>query len=175
MHVLQWIATTADDKDQAFRSVKDYLENQMGDEYNLSSWYDWFVVGGGRWNPNPNSQYDDNDQSMVISYDEDSQKFLETVESSIQTRKEEFERYAKDVNQETLNKVISHYNPYDKSFAAFSDMYPIKKVIDMAYGEWDFNSYYFDCDVETTTPAYMFESIDTGNKNWYIVPVDFHF
>ena len=75
MHVLQWIATTAEDKDQAFRSVKDYLENQMGDEYNLSSWYDWFVVGGGRWNPNPNSQYDDNDQSMVISYDEDPQKF----------------------------------------------------------------------------------------------------
>jgi hypothetical protein len=54
-------------------------------------------------------------------------------------------------------------------------MYVIKKVIDMAYGEWDFNSYFLDCENNTTTPAYMFEDIDKGNKEWYLVPVDFHF
>jgi len=175
MHVLQWIATTAEDNDHAFRSVKHYLESQMGMEESYSSWYDWFVTGGGRWNPNEGSQYDDNDQSMIISYDEDPKKFLEAVETSMQSRKEEFDRYAKDVNADMLAKIISDYNPSEKDFAAFSGMYPIKKVIDMAYGEWDFNSYYFDCDSETTSPKYMFESIDKGNKNWYLVPVDFHF
>jgi hypothetical protein len=175
MHTLQWIVTTADDKDHAFRSVKHYLEAQMGMEENYSSWYDWFVTGGGRWNSNPDSQYNDDDQSMVISYDEEPQKFLEAVENAIQSRKEEFDRYAKDVNPEVITKIISNYNPNDKDYALFSEMYPIKKIVDMAYGEWDFNSYYFDCDTETTTPAYMLESIDKGNKNWYAVPVDFHF
>jgi hypothetical protein len=175
MHVLQWIAVQADDKDQAFRSVKDYLETAMGSEYSYASWYDWFVTGGGRWNPNPDSQYNDDDQSMVLSYETDPDLFEERVLQSMESRKREFDDYAKDVNPDILAKIISDYNPRDKMFAAFSEMYPIKKIIDMAYGEWDYNSYFFDCHHDSTTPAYMFESIDNGTKNWYIVPVDFHF
>ena len=175
MHVLQWITVKADDKDQAFRRVKDYLEMTMGSEDNYSSWYDWFVTGGGRWNPNEGSQYDDDDQSMVLSYDTDPDLFEERVLKSLELRKEEFDRYAKDVNPELLTKIISDYNPREKDFSVFSDLYPIKKIIDMAYGEWDFNSYFFDCENDTTTPKYMFEDIDNGNKNWYAVPVDFHF
>jgi hypothetical protein len=175
MHVLQWIAVTADDKDHAFRSVKDYLETAMGNENSYASWYDWFVAGGGRWNPNPDSQYNDDDQSMVISYEEEPDLFEERVLLAMESRKAEFDSYAKDVNTEIIAKIISKYNPREKDFVLFTEMYPIKKIIDMAYGEWDSNSYYFDCDNQTTTPAYMFEAIDKGTKNWYIVPVDFHF
>jgi hypothetical protein len=175
MHVLQWIATTADDKDHAFRSVKDYLENQMGDEYNYSSWYDWFVAGGGRWNSNPDSQYNDNDQSMVISYEEEPDLFEERVLLAMESRKAEFDNYAKDVKPEMLANIISNYNPREKEFSLFAEMYPIKKIIDMAYGEWDFNSYFYDMENTSTTPKYMFEAIDKGTKNWYIIPVDFHF
>jgi hypothetical protein len=175
MHVFQWIAIQSEDKNQAFLSVKGYLETAMGNEDSYASWYDWFVTGGGRWNPNEGSQYDDNDQSMVISYDEEPKKFLEAVEQSMENRKEEFDRYAKDVNADMIAKVISDYNPRQKLFAAFQGLYPIKKLIDMAYGEWDYNSYFFDCHHDTATPAYMLESIDTGNKNWYLIPVDFHF
>ena len=175
MHVFQWIAVQSEDKDLAFRSVKDYLETNMGNEYSYSSWYDWFVTGGGRWNDNGNDSYDDNDQSMVISYDEDPKKFLEAVEQSMNNRKEEFDRYAKDVSVDIIAKIISDYNPREKQFSAFSELYPLKKVVDMVYGDWDFNSYFFDCNSDTTTPNYMLESIDKGNKNWYLVPVDFHF
>ena len=175
MHVLQWIAVKSDDTDMAFRSVKDYLETAMGSEYSHASWYDWFVTGGGRWNPSPDSQYNDDDQSMVISFETDPEKFRAQVVEAMQNRKEEFDRYAKDVKPDTLNKIISDYNPIEKQFSVFTDMYVIKKVIDMAYGEWDFNSYFFDCENNTTTPAYMFEDIDKGNKEWYLVPVDFHF
>ena len=175
MHVFQWIAIQSEDKDLAFRSVKDYLETNMGNEYSYSSWYDWFVTGGGRWNDNGNDSYDDNDQSMVISYDEDPKKFLEAVEQSMNNRKEEFDRYAKDVSVDIIAKIISDYNPREKQFSAFSELYPLKKVVDMVYGDWDFNSYFFDCNSDTTTPNYMLESIDKGNKNWYLVPVDFHF
>jgi hypothetical protein len=175
MHVLQWIATTADDKDMAFRSVKDYLETAMGSEYSYASWYDWFVTGGGRWNPNPDNQYNDDDQSMVLSYETDPDLFEERVLQSMESRKREFDDYAKDVNADIITKIISDYNPREKMFASFSEMYPLKKIIDMAYGEWDYNSYFFDSHNDTTTPAYMFEAIDKGIKNWYIVPVDFHF
>lgn len=175
MHVLQWIAVQADDNSHAFNSVKHYLEVNMGSEDSYASWYDWFVTGGGRWNDNGNDPYDDDNESMVISYDEDPKKFLETVEKSMVQRKEEFDRYAKDINPDILAKIISDYNPRKKDFAVFSELYPIKKIIDMAYGEWDFNSYFFDCNNDTTSPKYMFESIDTGNKNWYLIPVDFHF
>ncbi len=176
MHVLQWIATTADNKDEAFRRVKDYLETAMGTEYSYASWYDWFVTGGGRWNPNEGSQYDDNDQSMVLSYETDPDLFEEQVLKAMENRKAEFDSYANDIDTtDIIAKIISDYNPREKQFAAFSQLYPLKKVIDMVYGEWDFNSYFFDCQNDTTTPNYMFESIDKGNKNWYIVPVDFHF
>jgi hypothetical protein len=175
MHTLQWIAVQAENKDHAFRSVKDYLESQMGDEYNLASWYDWFVAGGGRWNPNPDSQYDDDDQSMVISHAEEPDLFEERILLAMESRKEEFDRYAKDVDQEIITKIISEYNPREKNFTLFSSLYPIKKVIDMAYGNWDYNSYFFDMVNDTTIPAYLFESIDKGDKDWYIVPVDFHF
>lgn len=175
MHVLQWIAVKSDDKDMAFRSVKNYLETNMGSEDSYSSWYDWFVTGGGRWNPNPDSQYNDDDQSMVISFETDPDLFEERVLQSMESRKREFDDYAKDVNADIITKIISDYNPREKMFASFSEMYPLKKIIDMAYGEWDYNSFFFDCENDTTTPAYMFEDIDKGNKMWYLVPVDFHF
>lgn len=175
MHVLQWIATTADDKDEAFLRVKDYLETAMGSPDSYASWYDWFVVGGGRWNPNEGSQYDDTDQSMTLSYETDPDLFEEQVLKAMEDRKTEFDNYAKDVNPDILNKIITEYNPREKDFGVFQELYVIKKVIDMAYGEWDFNSYFFDMENDTTTPKYMFEAIDKETKNWYLVAVDFHF
>jgi len=174
MHVLQRIAVQAEDKDHAFRLVKDYLENEMGDEYNLSSWYDWFVTGGGRWNPNEGSQYNDDDQSMTISYDEEPKKFLDTVNEAIAERMVEFNNYRKTFNNKNvdINSVLDSYNgQMDFGF----QLYDLHKMIDMLQGKWDFNSYFYDMYHETTNTKYMLESIDTGNKNWYLVFVDFHF
>jgi hypothetical protein len=175
MHVFQWIATKADDKDEAFRRVKEHLETNMGREDNYSSWYDWFVTGGGRWNPNPNSQYDDNDQSMTLSFETDPDLFEEQVLKAMEGRKSEFDNYAKDIDHTILDKIITDYNPREHDFLAFQKLYPIKKLIDMAYGDWDFNSFFFDMEHDSTTPKYMFEDIDKGNKNWYLIGVDFHF
>lgn len=174
MHVLQRIAVQADNKDQAFRSVKNYLENNMGDEYNLSSWYDWFVTGGGRWNANPDSQYDDEDQSMTISYDDNPQAFLAAVNNAIDERMSEFNQYRQSFNTKNvdINSVLDSYNgQMDFGF----QLYELYKMIDMTQGKWDFNSYFYDMYHETTNTKYMLESIDTGNKNWYLVFVDFHF
>jgi hypothetical protein len=42
-------------------------------------------------------------------------------------------------------------------------------------GKWDFNSYFFDMTSQSVNEKFMLESIDKGEKNWYLVYVDFHF
>ncbi len=175
MHVLQRIAVIADDKDMAFRSVKDYLENELGsDPYVGNSWFDWFVTGGGRFNPNPDSQYNDDDQSMVISYDEEPDKFIQTINEAVQARKEEFNSYRRSFEQKNLdlNEYLDSYNGnMDYSF----ELYEMGKMIDMFQGKWDFNSYFFDIHHDSVNTKHILDSLDKGIKNWYIVPVDFHF
>ena len=180
MHVLQWIATEAEDKDEAYRRVEDTLQNMLGDfESPTMTWYDWFVVGGGRWNVGEGDShgeaYVEGKTNMIISYDESPEPFLTGVLRAMEDRKSEFDGYAKDVDSSILDKIIKDYNPKEFDFPAFQSLYPIKKLIDMAYGTWDFNAYFYDMVNDTTTPKYLYESIDTGNKNWYLVPVDFHF
>jgi hypothetical protein len=174
MHVLQRIAVQADDTSHAFYSVKHYLEENMGSEYNYSSWYDWFVTGGGRWNDNGSDSYDDDDQSMTISYDDNPQAFLAAVNNAIDERMSEFNQYRQSFNTKNvdINSVLDSYNgQMDFGF----QLYELYKMIDMTQGKWDFNSYFYDMQHETTNTKYMLESIDTGNKNWYLVFVDFHF
>ena len=180
MHVLQWIATEADDKDEAYRRVEDTLQSMLGDyESPTLTWYDWFVVGGGRWNVGENDDhaeaYTEGKTNLIISYDESPEPFLTGVLRAMEDRKAEFDGYAKDIDSSVIDKIINDYDPKEFDFPAFQSLYPIKKMIDMAYGEWDFNAYFYDMVNDTTTPKYLYESIDKGNKNWYLVPVDFHF
>jgi hypothetical protein len=180
MHVLQWIAVEAEDRIEAYRRVEDTLQGMLGDfDTPTHTWYDWFVVGGGRWNVGENDDsseaYTEGKTNMIISYNEKPADFRTQVLRAIEDRKSEFDGYAKDVDSTILDKIINDYNPKEFDFPAFQSLYPIKKLIDMAYGTWDFNAYFYDMVNDTTTPKYLYESIDTGNKNWYLVPVDFHF
>jgi hypothetical protein len=174
MHVLQRIAVQADDKSHAFSSVKHYLEVNMGSGDNYSSWYDWFVTGGGRWNPNDTDGYDDDNQSMTISYDDEPRKFLDTINEGIEARMTEFNLYRKHFNEKNVD-INACLDKYDGQMDFGFPLYDLSKMIDMIQGKWDFNSYFYDMHHETTNTKYMLEDIDNGNKNWYIVFVDFHF
>jgi len=174
MHVLQRIAIQAEDKDEAFRTVKDTLEQELGNnEYSSSTWYDWFVTGGGRWNTDPEKQYED-DNSMTISYDEDPDKFLSQVALAMQSRVEEFNRYRQHFNEKAVD-INAKLDSYDGGTDYSFDLYDLSKMIDMLQGKWDFNSYFFDMTSQSVSDKFMLESIDKGNKNWYLVYVDFHF
>ncbi len=175
MHVLQRIAIQADSKDEAFRTVKDTLEQELGNnEYSSNAWFDWFVTGGGRWNPNEGSQYNDDDQSMTISYDEDPQGYLAQVALAMQSRVEEFNRYRQHFNEKNVD-INAKLDSYDGSTDYSFDLYDLNKMIDMLQGKWDYNSYFFDMTSQSVNEKFMLESIDKGNKNWYLVYVDFHF
>jgi hypothetical protein len=180
MHVLQWIAVQADNKDEAYRRVEDTLQTMLGEyESTINTWYDWFVVGGGRWNVNEGDDfreaYNEGKTNLILSAKEEPDLFEERILLSMESRKTEFDQYAKEVDTSIIDKIITDYNPREYDFLAFQKLYPIKKLIDMAYGTWDFNSYFYDMLNDTTTPKYVFDSIDIDPELWYLVPVDFHF
>jgi hypothetical protein len=174
MHVLQYIAVVAYNKDEAFSTVKHNLESELGnDQFATNSWFDWFVAGGGRWNPNPDSQYQD-DQTMIISYEESPDEYKSMIDTMISNRIEEFNSYRKSFEEKNIdldNKLDNYKGVMNYDF----ELYPLKKMIDMIQGEWDFNSYFYDIENHSTNPEHMYKNIDLGNKNWYAVPVDFHF
>jgi len=174
MHVLQRIAVQAEDKDEAFARVKDTLEQLMGNnEYSSSTWYDWFVAGGGRWNPNPDSQYED-DNNMTISYEEEPDKFISQVALAMQSRVEEFNRYRKYYDERAVD-INAKLDSFDGSTDYSLDLYDLSMMIDMLQGKWNYNSYFFDMHSQSVSEKFMLESIDKGEKNWYLVYVDFHF
>lgn len=182
MHVLQWIAIEVDEtetKEDALRSVESNLEDMLNPDYAGGSWFDWFVAGGGRWNTQEGDDnmeaYKENKTNLVIHAGTELDKFKEHIATSLKARKSEFDRYVEHADVSIIDKVISDYDPAKPNYEHFQKLYELKKVIDMAYGEWDFNSYFFDLTNETTNPQYALEGIDKNPNVWYLIPVDFHF
>jgi hypothetical protein len=175
MHTIQYIATQADDVDHAFRSVKHYLEAQLGGEYdNTNTWYDWFVTGGGRWATGDDNQYNDSWQGDVV--DQDSPKFLEYLDKAREFRKTSLDEYVESAKKVDYNKIINDIQlSGGDDFRTGMELYSIKKIYDMAMGDWDFNSYYYDIMSESANMVHLKNSLDKGAKDWYLVPVDFHF
>jgi hypothetical protein len=112
MHVLQWIAVQADNKDEAYRRVEDTLQTMLGEyESTTNTWYDWFIVGGGRWNvgegEDNNEAYVEGKTNLILSAKEDPDLFDERVLQSMESRKAEFDQYAKDVDTSAIDKIIT--------------------------------------------------------------------
>jgi hypothetical protein len=171
MHVLQYIAVQTDSDDEAMRLVENKLQEEMGGQDQYLSWYDWFVIGGGRFvdgNPYESSP------NHIVSYDEAPGKYRTIIEESIQSRIAEFKAYREMFESKNIDleaKLDNYKGVMNYDF----ELYPLKKMIDMIQGEWDMNSYFYDMQHDSTNPEHMYKSIDLGNKNWYAVPVDFHF
>jgi len=173
MHTIHQIATQADNVDEAFRTVKDYLESHLGSEaFPSDVWYDWFIAGGGRWSTS-DDPYDDNYTRDVVHCSDP--KFSQNVAQALEWRKEETDRYIKQSKEVNLTELLDTVGKDEHDFRVGHQLYSIKKVYDLTLGVWGPDSYFFDVTNDTTTHKYMQESIDKGDKTWYLVPVDFHF
>jgi hypothetical protein len=173
MHVLQYIAVKAEDSDEAMRRVEDTLQNWLGrDETQTGVWYDWFVVGGGRFvegNPYASSP------NHIVSYAEDVEKFNELIEKAISNRVEEFNSYRKSLKEKDVD-LETKLDSYTGEMQYDFELYPLKKMIDMLQGNWDFNSYFFDLEHDSTNTEHLRKKIAEGQEiDWFLVPVDFHF
>lgn len=170
MHVLQWIAIQDESKEDALDHVRNNLESYMEG----GTWYDWFVVGGGRWNPNEDMHYEDDDSMVISAYEAGNDVFIAKIDDCLISRIREFNDYRESFEKAGIDitaKLDSYTGHIDYSF----DLYPLGKMIDMLQGEWDFNSYYFDMEHHSTNQKHLLDKLEASNVNWYLVPVDFHF
>lgn len=176
MHTLHWLAVEAGDKDEALESVEAFLNDNMGDGSNALSWYDWFVIGGGRFNTEGNNAYDTSD-NMVISLKENGKEaFTNKIAECLRERVEEIADLRKGVD---MSKVNAYLDSYDGNwdFYALGELVTLKSALKLATGEWSPDSYFFDTMADTTNSTYVLKAIDhtDDNKDWFLVPVDFHY
>ena len=184
MHVLQHIAVKINNypdeivsldecKEEAFNLVKSKFDEMYSESEGLAGWSDWYVVGGGRWNSNPDNQYEEayND---VISYADNAKLYKETVDRAITSRLIEFAGYRSRFEEKGIS-LSDSLDKYDGQMDFSFDLYELNKCIDMLQGKWDFNSYIYDLEHYSTNTKYMLDKLDTEGVNWYLVPVDFHF
>jgi hypothetical protein len=178
MHVLQYLAVEVEDQledpeQEAMQLVEDFLNSEMGgNEYATNSWYDWFIIGGGRF---VSGDPYESSPNHIVSIDKSGKDvFIQTINDCLTSRMREFADYRAsfDKSEVDLNaKLDSYTGVMDYSF----ELYPLKKMIDMMNGEWDYNSYYFDLETWSTNPKYILDEIEKDNKEIYLVPIDFHF
>ena len=172
MHTLQWIAVKvenelADPEQEAMQQVESYLDSQLNPGL---SWFDWFVIGGGRWNPEQDPYA--SSSNMIISYEKNPDEYRAKIEWALAERKQAYAEYLRDVNYAGIQDKLDSYTGYmDYSF----DLFPLKKAIEMLQGDWDYNSYYFDVEHDSANPKHMLDKLPSQGVEWYLVPVDFHF
>lgn len=168
MHTLHWWAVKAVDKEDAAGIVESVLSEEYVD------WSDWYVVGGGRWS---NSQYE-NSHDMVISYDEEPEKFKETIRGCIQARIDEM-NYLKD--KIDLNKFANSVEKYANFGSIGEDRfglqnYFVRQAGTMLLEYYNPNSYFYDIIHHSASTDYIYELIDKKDSNGlFLVPVDFHY
>lgn len=172
MHVLQYIAVRADSVEEAIDDVRSSLESMLGNDGSTTSWFDWFVTGGGRFNSD-NDPYTDGATNMIVS-SKDSEAFEKIIDECIEARLSEFRRYRAEWEQSNIN-LSSYFDEYDGTMDYSMKLYTLGKMIDMAQGQWDFNSYFYDLYNWSTNPLHMTKDRINNGTTWYLVPVDFHF
>ena len=182
MHVLQYIAVKPKGKfdmdeleqfkEEAFDEVKYKFDEMYSESEGLGGWSDWYVVGGGRYNSNPDNQYEEkNAWNDVISYAETPDKFTETITRAMESRMAEFNGYRGRFEQQKID-LKEKFNAYDGSMDYSMELYDLSKCIDMLQGKWNMDSYFYDLNNWSTNPKWVLDSLD---DSWYLVPVDFHF
>jgi len=172
MHVLQYIAVKADTPEEAIDNVRTELESMLGNDGSTTSWYDWFITGGGRWNAE-HEAYTDGAINMVVS-SKDSEAFEKILSECIESRLSEFRRYRAEWEQSNIN-LDSYFDEFDGTMDYSMKLYTLGKMIDMAQGQWDFNSYFYDLENWSTNPVHMTKDRINNGTLWFLVPVDFHF
>lgn len=177
MHCIQYVAVRAEDKDSALAKARDYLETAMGPEDTYASWYDWFVAGGGRWSSDPDS-YRDTSVDVAALGEPKFDEYVEQAKSYKENEYKEIIEYAKkqvvDLNA-MLDEIQTKAVGLEPLFEFSMRLYPLSQLYKMTGGDWGHFSYFYDVEHQATHTEYMVKSYQSGDSDWFIVPVDFHF
>lgn len=181
MHVLQWIAVEADDEDTATQRVEALLEQDMNPGF---SWFDWFIVGGGRWNVSEDEKESPmagyiTKTNMVISYDKDPNAFRGQIDKCITNRIDTYNEYLAEVKKHDVLAKLDNYGgamEYDHVF------YYLRSVVNMKSGDWNYDSWFYDIEAYSVNATHILSKLDKHDLDTpktvtgiFLVPVDFHF
>lgn len=173
MHVIQYIAVKSDTAENAHQAVKIFLDS---DNQSSNNWYDWFVCGGGRWASDENAQYDDNYTADVVH--QDSPKFEEYLNTAHKYKLEatmDDIKYARKIDVAALlDKIENDQEGLYPMYGETTQLYVFYCLYKLLSGTWGPDSFFFDMEHDSTNPTHMKNAIDNGDKDWYLVPVDFH-
>jgi hypothetical protein len=169
MHVLHWIAVQANSPEEAARNTNDYLEAYQ------SPWYDWYIVGGGRWNVAEDERwteaYTDNKLNMIISKEVSPEKFNEKLTDCMNSKLEQFKHLKKRWFESNIS-IMDVLNTYDGEARVDINIWTLYSLLEMIVGSWTSDSYYYDASNDGSNPNWCKNS---KHDNWYLVPVDFHY
>jgi hypothetical protein len=176
MHTLHWIAVEAENAENAVGTVSNNLDSYMSGNEAPSTWYDWFVVGGGRWNTAEGDDFEEaykTKSNMVISYKEDPNAFRAKIDECIQQRVTDYNQYLAEVKE---TKVIDKLDNYGGTMSYDYHFYALNALLRFQMGEWCHDSWFFDMIADSTNASHVLSKIDSDQgENIYLVPVDFHF
>ena len=175
LHVLQWIAVEAEDEDTATQKVDTLLEQELNPGF---SWFDWYIVGGGRWNVSEDEKDSfmagyNTKTNIVISYDKDPNAFYAKIQECLTARVEDYEKYLAEVKESGVIAKLDNYGgvmSYDYAF------YALNALLRYQTGQWWHDTCFYDGVHDSTNATHILAKISNNEgKNLYLVPVDFHF
>ena len=176
MHTLHWIAVEAEDIENAVDVVDQTLDSYMSGNDAPSTWYDWYVVGGGRWNTaedDPGFSAYTKKSNMVISYAKDPNAFRAKIDEGVQQRITDYNQYLAEVKE---TNVIAKLDNYGGAMSYDYHFYALNRLLAYQMGEWSHDSWFFDMVHDSTNATHILSKIDKGEgENIFLVPVDFHF
>jgi hypothetical protein len=176
LHTLHWIAVEAEDRDEAVRTVDNNLESYMSGNDAPSTWYDWYIVGGGRWNTAEGDDLEEaykTKSNMVISYKEDPNAFRAKIDNCLQQRVVDYNNYLAEVKE---SKVIDKLDNYGGTMSYDYHFYALNALLRFQTGEWWHDSWFFDMVHDSTNATHILSKLDNNQgENIFLVPIDFHF
>ena len=161
----------AEDLDTAAENAEQLLQEAMGDSESPSSWYDWFVVGGGRWNDEQDDY--ENSTNMIIAFEDNPNAFNAKIQELITDRIDTYNEYLAEVKKYDILAKLETYGgvmEYDPMF------YSLSSLVKMKSGDWTYDSKFYDFVHWSTNATHILSKIDNNEgKNLFLVPIDFHF
>lgn len=176
MHTLQWVIVEADDVDTAASVADNLLTEEMGGGDTYNTWYDWFVVGGGRWNSEDNDDISYNyvaKTNMIIAFEDNPNAFSAKLQELIANRIETYNEYLAEFKESSILSILEEYGG---AMTYSPELYSLSRLVDFQLGRWNWDSKFYDLVHYSTNATHILSKIDSGlGENLYLVPIDFHF
>jgi hypothetical protein len=162
-------------------TVAEVHSTLIGDERPYGSWYDWFVVGGGRFVEG--DAYSNSDHAVVL-YGENPTLFLEKMNEGLGWQLSNAQYLFEQVSEKfDLNSAMAKFergynNTSEPVDYASMGAWTMRRLMSHFEGYWNPDSHFLDITNGTPTPQYLLNDIEQNPAEahlWALVPVDFHY